>query len=272
MCVLQSSYKFDTVRHGKYQASDKRRKLSRPTCIHHSLNNTATYSASILEVFHGHSPSKNNLPHPASPDFPSSIQHTPTHSKTGLKIQTSSRPLQFKDVINMEETMSHKSQKKPNVRWASHSIPTNIMLSGLSREKRCSTDSSQQKRQSVVSTLLAQTAREGSFPRTRQVHLSGDIILSASGSHDLSATSFSRITPNANVSSSNMQHMYSNSKESKAQVPTTSVSHRNSIRARSDQLKKETSSLSLMPTSIALVPSLGIYSRTALAQRAIDNL
>ena len=124
------------------------------------------------------------------------------------------------------------------------------------------------------SNAQARKLRAASFPRAKntQVHLGSDVP-SPYGLLDLSAASFSKITPKTKGSSTKSQQNENKALKGHREGMSHAISHDHLAHAqglRKNRSKHQTTSVHLMPTSKALIPTLGIYSRTTLAQRSMD--
>ncbi len=240
------------------QLMDKKTPLST-----HSLDGIATQSVSILEVYHGQTSGNlqlSSLPHPDTPDSPPTNHHTPSHE------HTNSYSVQLKDLI--DATTSLKPAKKHNVRWASHKYPTNLSPSasvqglpvGYSEASPTHIDLPRQtcRRVPMHPPMLTRKIRAASFPHD----------IPSTGLLDLSATSFTKITPKAKETlPSKTRH----SQNTKLRMDKgTSSSHSDHVTLG---IQKKNRSKQLMPSSKALVPKqLGIFSTTSLAQKSMDYL
>jgi len=215
------------------------------------LDGLSSKSTSIIEVFHGQSSDHlGSLPHPASPP----TGHKPMAKKHAIK--NSPYAVQFKDIINISETQCLKSQKKPSVRWASHKFPANLVPGPNQDPLKVVKQSPKQRRQKIQPANAVQ-GKQKSLTRAKNVHFVDNPL---QGLFNYSSTSLSR--PKAAPKEPQ------NENKAQKETLTHTVSH--------EQLRKpprgrnRSSPLNLMPTSKALMPSLGIYSRTSLAQRSVD--
>ncbi len=212
------------------------RKHHDPSTMYHSLDNLATRSATVLEVYHGQTSSLSlgNLPAPS--DSP-----TPSHPHTDLHYNH-----HFKDIINIEDSSSSlKHRKKPSVRWASHQLPPNLMSS----PHKTRIESPQLRRTLGFSLGRKTWVTSLPMPRAKGSSLRSDA-LDTTTHH----TAFTKVP------------LPTKRKEPHSEVNqgTRSLGRRN--------IKPDLpSSVSLMPTSKALVPSLGVYTRTALAYNSLDH-
>ena len=264
------SYKFYTT--PQHHQSSKKTQEPSTAQLHQAFSSLPTKSTPILEVYHGQASTNHHLPNPTSPDSPPTTIKT-SHKHPGPDNQTN--PYHFQDLVNIDDTHPVKGQKRPSVKWASHRFPMNLVPSANQDAVKQVTSSSKQRQQHVCNAQ-ARKLRAASFPRARntQVHLGSDVP-SPYGLLDLSAASFSKIPPKSKGSSMKPQQNENRGLKGQREGMSHAISYDHLAHAQGlgkNRSKHQTTSVHLMPTSKALVPTLGIYSRTTLAQRSMDFL
>ena len=223
-----------------------------------------TNSVSILEVYHGQTSGSlqlNSLPHPDSPDSPPTSHHTPPHE---------SYSVQLKDLINATSFL--KPAKKHNVRWASHKFPTDLppsaSVQGLplgyneASHTQCHTNMPRLRKVPMHPPMLTRKIRAASFPRAYDISSTGGVL-------DLSATSFTKITPKAKET---LPPKIRHSQNSPLRGDKGTSSHSDHVTLG---MQRRNQSKQLTPSSKALAHAskqLGILSRTTLAQKSMDYL
>lgn len=189
-----------------------------------------------MEVYHGQTSSRSlgNLPAPSDSPPPLSHHHRRTDTLTNSKTH-------FKDIINIEDPSLLRHRSRPSVRWASHQLPP-----GLLSPHRTRADSPQLRK--PLGITLNKKTRTTSLPQAK-----GSTLHHTSGLFD--ATMLSKVPPTKQRKEPIARH---------SEVPLGHVT-------RGRRKKQDTSSISLMPTSKALVPSLGVYTRPTLAHNSLSH-
>lgn len=258
------------------------------------LASQCSSSTNILEVFHGQTNCHqlSHLPNPESSEcLPKRQANSTAHTQHSLKTEKNrDLRLHFRDILSVGDTQSFSKRTRPNVTWASHKFPPNL-VSPRKQENSTSSSSSSSVAQSprqgkLVSKSLSQfpsrqftqnKVKTTSYARSNK-HAShtGEIttalVHTRLANPDLSSASLSKLTP------STIKIV----KESKGKPPMNDTGNRQGykrierehlpvapvIKKRHSSIKQD-SSLTLMPTSKPLVPSLGIASRVSLTQKPL---
>ena len=251
-------------------------------------------SANILEVFHGQTNCHqlSHLPNPETSDsesLPKRQAKSFAHTQRSLRADKNrDMHLHFRDILSVNDTQSFHKQTRPNVTWASHKFPPNLMSPMKQDTSHSSSGSSstvqspgQVRQGKLVSKSLNQVSssrhvadNKVQSSRNKIVSHTGEITSSLVHTRldnpELSSSSLSKLTPSTIKTikeSKGKPHIdYAGNRQGDKQMKHLPVAP--GIRKRHSGMKQD-SSLTLMPTSKSLVPSVGIVSRVKLSQKPL---